>query len=184
MIRVLALAFFAITLAWGCGGGDDEGPAGQPTSSPGRASPTVAPSSPTGSPSPSPTELSAAALVEQLRAAGLPVGDVSVFDASTDPNELLGRPNQYIGKANFHDTRLSLPSDPARIATDDGGSIEVFEDEGAATFRYEYVSSIAEVPLFAEYDYLHGLVLLRLANGLTPEQAEEYDAALAAILRE
>ena len=60
-----------------------------------------------------------------------------------------------------------------------GGSVEVFDNEESARKRYEYVKSIAESGgLFAEYDYLAGLILVRLSHKLTPDQAGEYEQVL------
>jgi len=56
-----------------------------------------------------------------LKSAGLPIGAVRSYTASTDPNELLGRPGQYTGKANFRDRRLPPTKD---FDTSSGGSVE------------------------------------------------------------
>lgn len=50
-------------------------------------------------------------VVDGLRAAGLPIGEVQVFDASNDPNSQLGRPGQYTSKASFADTRIGTEVD-------------------------------------------------------------------------
>jgi hypothetical protein len=96
----------------------------------------------------------------------------TVFTAATDPNHLLGRPNGYLSKAAFSDTRA------ASAAAE--GSVEVFPDEAGATARQHYITSIAKsgVAFAAEYDYLRGPVLLRVPQALTPEQAAEYEQAL------
>ena len=39
--------------------------------------------------------------------AGLSIGEVIDYTAETDPNELLGRPNQYTSKTNFADASLN-----------------------------------------------------------------------------
>lgn len=60
---------------------------------------------------PNPT-LTAEEIIKSLKAAKLPIEKEIVFTAESDPNKLLGRPNQYIGKASWNDKRYkSLTSD-------------------------------------------------------------------------
>lgn len=122
----------------------------------------------------------AAAVVERLQAAGLPIGEVIVYTAETDPNDLLGRPNGYLSKAAFTDTRIT---DTAGVAEGDvalGGGVEVFADEADAQQRMDYIQSVLDEMgmLGTEYDFVAGPVLLRLSQELTPEQAEEYEQVL------
>lgn len=110
-------------------------------------------------------------IVTAFKDAGLPIGTVQVYDANNDPNDLLGRPSQYTAKFNFADTRLEQPTDDVV-----GGSIESFENETDLQNRAEYLKSITEsTPMFAEYQYTNGLMLLRLDKALTPDQAAEYN---------
>jgi len=108
-----------------------------------------------------------------------------VFTAATDPNDLLGRPNGYVSKASFTDTRIDQATleglEPG--AVDFGGTVEVFEDEDAATKRMEYIQAVlgSDTPFGTEYDYVRGPVLLRVIGTLTPDQAAAYEAALDAI---
>ena len=121
---------------------------------------------------------SAKSVIAKLKADGLPVGKVDNYTASSDPNKLLGRPDQYVGKANFTDRRLKSDGQTS-IDTTEGGSIEVFEDEDAAEKREEYVKAITEsASLLAEYSYREGRVFLRLGSDLTPDQAAKYESAL------
>ncbi len=46
-----------------------------------------------GGPPPSPE-----VVVRELEARGVPVGEVEVYNEDNDPNKLLGRPGQYVGK--------------------------------------------------------------------------------------
>jgi hypothetical protein len=116
-------------------------------------------------------------VLSKLKASDLPIGKVDNYTASSDPNKLLGRPDQYVGKANFRDRRLKDDTLPG-IDTTEGGSVEVFADEDTAKTREEYVKAIGETPAFAEYGYREGRVLLRLGNELTPNQAAKYEDAL------
>lgn len=122
----------------------------------------------------------AEAVVNALIDAGIPVDNITVYTAENDPNELLGRPNQYTSKVNFADTRLDQSGDDPV-----GGSVEVFANEEDAKNRYDYVDGIGEkMSLFAQYLYLTGPVLLRLDKSLTPDQAKEYQDAFDKFLDE
>lgn len=117
------------------------------------------------------TPLSASQYIEKLKESGHPIGLVVDYTAETDPNELLGRPNQYTSKSNFADTTIEQldPTDP------DGGSVEVFKTKKDAENRKKYIDSIGEsMPMLTEYNYINGTVLLRLSKSLTPDQAEKY----------
>jgi hypothetical protein len=107
-----------------------------------------------------------------------------VYNAQTDPNELLGTPNAYLSKAAFTDTRIdpAQANDTETGSIELGGSVEVFKDEADARARKQYLDqTIAGLPIDAsEYSHLRGPVLLRLSRRLTPEQAAEYEAALDA----
>lgn len=124
----------------------------------------------------------ASAVIAKLKAAKLPIGEVTVYTAASDPNHLLGRPGGYTSKAAFTDTRIN-PND-ARDTTpgsvDLGGSVEVFATSGDAAAREQYIRAVEKAaPIVGtEYDYVSGPVLLRVSQVLTPQQAEQYKAAL------
>lgn len=114
-----------------------------------------------------------------LRHAGLPIGTIRYYTASSDPNKLLGRPGQYTGKANFHDRRLSGRS----FVVDNGGSVETFPDTSSAQVRYRYIHAISTASsLFAEWNYVEGTVVLRLSHDLTPRQAKQYELAFRRVV--
>ncbi|MGW4560862.1 hypothetical protein ACWEN3_00185 [Streptomyces sp. NPDC004561] len=100
--------------------------------------------------------------------------------AENDPNHLLGRPGQYTSKITFEDTRI-----PAGKVTgthkgdvERGGSIEAFATSTDAQTRAKYVEAVTEsMPALAEYDYVHGNVLVRVSHDLTPRQAAGYRTA-------
>jgi hypothetical protein len=120
---------------------------------------------------PAPDAASVAATLTEM---GPPVGDVRLFDAETDPNRLLGRPGQYIGKVSWRDER----------APDSNATLEFFADEPALRARERYTEAISRAGgPFTQYIYANPsrLALLRLPFALTPEQAAEYDAWLQAL---
>lgn len=108
-----------------------------------------------------------------LKAKGLLIGTVVVYTAETDPNKLLGRPNQYTGKVKFADASINQPEgkDPK------GGSVEFFTNAADVKARKEYIDGIGKKlgPLFIEYSYINGTALLRLDSELTPDQAAQYE---------
>lgn len=125
---------------------------------------------------------SADQILQGLKSKGMPIGASFTYTASNDSNHLLGRPSQYVGKVNFRDTRIASDKQGADISVDDGGAIEVFANITDAQTRANYVKAIStSSPLFAEYEYLDGLVLLRLSTQLTPEQAGDYQAVLKSL---
>lgn len=100
--------------------------------------------------------------------------------AESDPNQLLGRPGGYTSAMSFTDSRVPtepLSPEPGSVAA--GGKVEVFESAEDARRRFEYVQTVTRsAPIFGEYTYLDGTVVLRVARGLTPDQAAAYEAAL------
>ncbi|MFJ1652380.1 hypothetical protein ACIOC2_13370 [Streptomyces sp. NPDC088337] len=97
-----------------------------------------------------------------------------------DPNHLLGRPNQYTSKVTFTDSRLKAADvvGAEEGAVERGGAVEVFADPVDAQARAKYIGSVTKsMPTLAEYDYVHGSILVRVSHYLTPAQAAEYKAA-------
>jgi hypothetical protein len=92
---LLSLALLATLLvAAGCGG---------PSAA--QASTALAVPTHTSAPSVAHAGQSAAQLVAGLKAKGQPIGETVTYTDATDLNHLLGRPGQYITKAEFKDTR-------------------------------------------------------------------------------
>lgn len=119
-------------------------------------------------------KMEAEQIVLAFQAAGLPVAHIQVCTAENDPNHLMGRPNQYISKANFADTRIEQFDVEANPT---GGCIEIFENNADAKARYDYVEAVSgSASVFSMYLYLYENVLLRIDGQLTPEQAKEYNA--------
>jgi hypothetical protein len=122
----------------------------------------------------------------KLSAAGLPVTGLIVYNASTDPNSLLGRPGEYTSKVAWVDTGIPSsdrnPSDAGGI--ENGGGIEVFPTASEARTRAAYLYTIdhADPALGVEYDYLAAGVLLRLSQYLIPAEAAKWGGALGATL--
>jgi hypothetical protein len=131
----------------------------------------------TSSTTPKALPKTAGEVLAALKVKGLPVAEVKVFTEADDVNSLLGRPGQYVSKANFHDARLEAKED---FDTTGGGSVETFASVADAQRRTDYLTKITQSlgSMFVEYDYLVDTVLLRLGSELTPTQAEKYHRAL------
>lgn len=133
---------------------------------------------------PAATKVDASAAFKALTALVPSVKLTGVVTAANDGNHLLGRPGQYTSKITFSDSRIPS-SETAGLKADDvssGGSIEAFDNAADAQARAKYVEAVTKsVPAFAEYDYLHGTILIRVSQLLTPDQAATYKTAVAKI---
>ena len=72
-----------------------------------------------------PATVSAAVLTQRMKAAGLPIASVTVYNATTDPNHLLGRQGGYTSKVAWvvpaaisagAGSRLAIPAAPSSAA--------------------------------------------------------------------
>ncbi|MBK0062601.1 MULTISPECIES: hypothetical protein [unclassified Acinetobacter] len=105
------------------------------------------------------------------------------FDESNDPNDQLGRPNQYIDKVSWPDPRIDPKFesdgyyDPDTNPTEfKGGTLEKFKNISDLNRRYNYIKRITlQMPVYNQYMYKRGLYLLRLDKEFTPTQAKEYE---------
>jgi hypothetical protein len=131
--------------------------------------------------SPAPGSLTAAQVVANLKAAGLPIGAVTVYTKASDPDHLLGSSNEYTSKAGFVDKDA-----PASEAAGQGGGIsaggavEVFNTAAEATARKQYIlnAESSGQTSTTEYDVINGAVLLRLSQDLTTKQVQAFATAL------
>lgn len=67
--------------------------------------------------------LKAIEVIEDLKNAKLPIDKIEFFTSETDFENLLGKPNQYIEKVSWIDTRIETDSADNLV----GGGIEVFK---------------------------------------------------------
>lgn len=128
--------------------------------------------------SPAAPTLTGDQVATSLRGSGLPTTGVQVFTAETDPNKLLGRPDQYTAKVSWFDSRVE-PQDGLTSAT-----VEVFSDAASLDARFKYTDAIQKsTSAFAQYIYRNDgrRVLLRLPHDLTAAQAAEYQRWLATL---
>lgn len=128
-----------------------------------------------------PKEVTAESSLTSLQEKISNVTSIVAYDEETDPNENLGRPGQYIGKADFFDDRMEDTEDNA-------GTIEFFSSKSDCNDRYEYLCKLSdpELGVFGvnQYIYKYDLAVFRVSFDLTPTQAEEYKAAMDEIMGE
>jgi hypothetical protein len=117
---------------------------------------------------PTPTAVTDRVFADALIASGLPVANVRVLNAETDPNALLGKPDQYVGKVYWSDTRV-LAGQP---------TAELFADDATMAARFAYLdNNFKQTASPAQYMYRNDArrVLLRVPTTLTRAQATEYE---------
>lgn len=162
-LSLLAAGLIAATAA--CSSSTDKPAAATPPAAGTAASPAAAP--PASTPD-------AATIAAKIKKAVHAVTTTKNITAADDPNKLLGRPHQYTSATTLVDSRI----DSSTGSVDRGGVVEVFANPDDAKARAAYIEAIGKAqPIFAEYDFVHGTVLVRVAKALTPDQAAEYDKA-------
>lgn len=120
--------------------------------------------------------LNAEEVTKRLKASGLPIDGIIVVTEETDDNKLLGRPNQYISKTYFIDTR----HEGEGLEPDEQNTVEVFASDDDAKSRREYVERVTkDMPMFTQYIIQKGPVVVRLDKALTASEAKQYEDALS-----
>lgn len=117
----------------------------------------------------------AGAAAESLRATNTNITEVTVYDETNDPNNLIGRPGQYTSAARLTDARAA-----GGDGIDAGAVVEVFATPQDAQARSDYIQdTLAELgPAFGtEWHHLQGSHLLRVSGTLVPSVNDEYAAA-------
>jgi len=116
--------------------------------------------------------VTAASVAAKIKTAVPGVWLIPITDAN-DPNNLLGRPTGYVAAVIVNDKRVTCDS----LGTDCGATVEQWPTAADATARSEYIQSILKggTWLGSEYDYVDGVVLIRVSGALKPSQAKAYD---------
>lgn len=116
----------------------------------------------------------AAEILGSMKSAGVPMKAVQDFTEETDPNHLLGRPDQYTSKAEFKDPRYPHA---------DTISVEVFSNPEDAKVRHDYIATVTKgVAFLVQYQYLDGPALLRAPHAILPKDAKKYEVAFHAAM--
>lgn len=115
------------------------------------------------------------------------VTDSIIFTEENDPNEALGRPNQYIGKADLSIEGVEeLNEDKAQGLS--GGTIETFNNEKDCDARAEYLKAFMDPAMGAfgvdQYTYKYKKMIFRISHSVTPENAAKYKELMDGILEQ
>lgn len=100
----------------------------------------------------------------ELKANGIPIDKIIIYDKTSDVNNLLGKPGQYTSKVNFSIKGLEQYD----INDPNGGSIEVFKNNDDAIKRKNKIINTIKNDTtlstynYTEYLYVKDNVLLRL----------------------
>lgn len=117
-------------------------------------------------------------IIDQLKAAGQPIGAVVVY---TDPDYatgLLKQPNLQLSQAaRFEDCSVEQGENQIEPI---GGSVEVYQVYAVAKQRYDYLTVFSDV---TGTTYQVGNVLLRLDNAVQLERRTQYETALLGIVK-
>lgn len=126
----------------------------------------------------------AESLLTELKEKNSNLDKIQAFTAETDPNEKLGRPGNYISKADFSDTRLDQEGSEYLV----GGTLETFSSKEDCKKRAEYLNKMNDPSIgflaLNQYVYQYDEVLLRVDYDLTPEQADEYKNQFDEIMKQ
>jgi len=93
-----------------------------------------------------------------------------ILDLSTDPDQLLGLPGQYISKAGFEDYRVNTAD----------AYVEMFASLADRAARLVALQRTVQ-PISQETYLVTDLVLLRLPAGFTPTAVAEYRGLLRTV---
>ena len=104
------------------------------------------------------------------------VKNTAVYTEETDPNKQLGRPNGYISKTAFSDSRVDelVVEGSEPDSTERGGSVEVYPTAEGAKARSAYIQSLLGGVLGTEYHFLNGGILVRVTGNITPSESTVY----------
>lgn len=121
--------------------------------------------------------LTAAQVLDAFKKGAVPIENEVIYTEESDLNNLLGRPHQYIGKANWNDKRADK-----HLKDDPNMTVEVFASAEDMESRRNYTESVTKrIAPLAQYQFTHKNALLRLHHQLTPTQAAEYEKILKAL---
>lgn len=124
----------------------------------------------TGNVAVKPEKLKVDQVVKAFKAANLPLGQLAFFTAASDPQKLLGKPNQYVEKATWQTTEKMVHA------------VEGFAAEADLQARKAAVEAAARSGAQpAEYVYAHKNILLRIHHEMIPETAGKFEQALKSL---
>jgi hypothetical protein len=106
-------------------------------------------------------------VVKAFQAARLPLGQLEFFNANSDPDKLLGKPNQYTGKV-FWQTKKDMTH-----------GIESFANEADLQTRKKFFET--DQRFSGDFLYTHKNILVHIHKDLLPETAAKYEQTLKSL---
>lgn len=121
------------------------------------------------------SSMSGKQIINTLIKNGFPICDYNIYTTNkTDPNHLIGKPNQYKCKIDFWDR------DYLDDYIDYSGTIEIFKNSADASKRAKYIKSIYNtIPSFAMRMYQYSNILVRVDYSISPKRAKYYKNAFS-----
>ena len=115
-------------------------------------------------------KLKVSEVVKAFKEAKLPLRELEFFTAVSDPQKLLGKPNQYTEKASWRTTEKIVHA------------VEGFASENDLQARKTAIEAAAKsATSSAEYVYAHKNILLRIHHEMIPETAAKFEQALKSL---
>jgi hypothetical protein len=125
--------------------------------------------------------MDAKAVVDALKAAGLPLSSIAEQDENTDPNNMIGRPGRYTSRASADVPGADTTADKYTI--DRGLVVEVFASAADADARSKYLQDNLKSMEFLGTEYhfrpTDKQILVRLSGKVKPAQAKKFETAVA-----
>lgn len=103
-------------------------------------------------------------VVKVFQKANLPLGQLEFFVEKSDPEKLLGKPNQYTGKV-FWQTKKDMTH-----------GLESFSSDEDLQARKRYFE--ADKKTAGDFFYVHKNILVRIHKDMLPETAAKFEQAL------
>ena len=189
--KVDKLAAFAIcsmfTLALGACGGTAQQSSSASASSPTQQETSSSQQQPAEEAAPA--EHTSGEALEALKKANSHVTDIIVWDESTDLNGNLGRPGQYVSKADFSDDRVEehWTTEEEKMKRGlSGGTMETFSSESDCDKRCTYLQGFMGADSGAlglkQYVYKYPKAIFRVSYDVVPSEAEVYKTQMDEIM--
>ncbi len=122
-------------------------------------------------------KLKAVEVIAAFKKANLPIDKIEYFTSETDFEKLLGKPNQYVEKVGWIDTRIKENSRDNFV----GGAIEVFDTEDLLQKRIRSRKENEKSFGIENYYVVHKNVLLILDSLLMPQQVSDYEKTFSSL---
>ena len=106
-------------------------------------------------------------VIKAFQAANMPLGQLEFFNANSDPDKLLGKPNQYTEKAIWQ-TKAGM-----------GHSVEVFAGDADLQARKKFYETDKKTA--GDFLITHKNVLVRIHKEMVPETVARFEQTLKAL---